>query len=288
MDGLIIILISAISLIAVLLIATTFLRGRPSKTVLPGSRAVPINREDAQGPRRAVRNVRHRMRAAAAREQEGEEDEEDTLFDEIAMPEGKVGAKKRKKLEMKAEKRAQREREEEEREERRQRNAMLEEERKKEEEKQKEEEQKREEEEKRVREEKEKQEYEEYLKMKEAFSVEEEGYDEAADEQESHNKLQEFVDYIKTQKVVLLEDLAAKFKLKTQEAVDRVQELLSQERLVGVIDDRGKFIHITREELESVAQFIHLRGRVSITELMESSNNLINLQPDHTEAIFVQ
>lgn len=48
----------------------------------------------------------------------------------------------------------------------------------------------------------------------------------------------------------------------------------------GVIDDRGKFISITPEELDSVARFISQRGRVSITELAQASNSLINLMPE--------
>lgn len=49
---------------------------------------------------------------------------------------------------------------------------------------------------------------------------------------------------------------------------------------VGVIDDRGKFIYITPEEMAAVAQYIKERGRVSIAELAQASNSLINLQPD--------
>lgn len=52
----------------------------------------------------------------------------------------------------------------------------------------------------------------------------------------------------------------------------------------GVIDDRGKFISITPEELDSVAQFIRHRGRVSITELAQASNSLINLMPESRSA----
>lgn len=44
----------------------------------------------------------------------------------------------------------------------------------------------------------------------------------------------------------------------------------------GVIDDRGKFIYITPEELAAVANFIRQRGRVSITELAQASNSLIS------------
>lgn len=49
---------------------------------------------------------------------------------------------------------------------------------------------------------------------------------------------------------------------------------------VGVIDDRGKFIYITPEEMAAVARYIKERGRVSIAELVQASNSLINLQPD--------
>ena len=46
----------------------------------------------------------------------------------------------------------------------------------------------------------------------------------------------------------------------------------------GVIDDRGKFIFISQEELEAVGKFITQRGRVSISELAENSNRLISLE----------
>lgn len=56
-----------------------------------------------------------------------------------------------------------------------------------------------------------------------------------------------------------------------------MQKLQSEGLLTGVIDDRGKFIYISMDELESVAKFVKQRGRVTITELAESSNQLIRL-----------
>lgn len=76
-----------------------------------------------------------------------------------------------------------------------------------------------------------------------------------------------------------MEDIAVQFKLKTQAAIDRIVELQKEGRLSGVIDDRGKFIYISEEELKAVAKFIRQRGRVSITELAENSSSLINLTP---------
>lgn len=153
--------------------------------------------------------------------------------------------------------------------------ALVEEERKKQDEKEALEEQKRLDAEKKAEEERERREHEEYLKMKASFQVQEEGFDE--EEENQGELLQNFIDYIKTNKVVVLEDLAAQFKLKTQAAIDRIIELQAQNRLSGVIDDRGKFIYISESELLAVAKFIRQRGRVSISELAEHSSALINL-----------
>ena len=55
--------------------------------------------------------------------------------------------------------------------------------------------------------------------------------------------------------------------------------------LTGVMDDRGKFIYISEEELLKVKKFIEQRGRVNIGELAKSSNELINLKPMVKEAV---
>lgn len=240
----------------------------------------------AQPPNRvaANRNARARMRAAQRHvggESEEEDGEEEAVGDNIALPDGKVGKKKLAKLQAKADKRVQREMEEREREERKERKEREDEERKKEEEKEAEEEARKEEEERKAREEKERQELEEYLRLKAEFQVEEEGFEEQEDEEEKErNLLKNFVSHIKDQKVVVLEDLAAKFKLKTQDVISRVTDLQKEGTLTGVLDDRGKFIYISRTELEGVAKFVKQRGRVSLAELAENSASLITLTPE--------
>lgn len=195
----------------------------------------------------------------------------------------KMGAKKRAKLEAKHEKRVQRENEQRAREDKKKKDAIAEEERKKIEEKEQEEQRRQEEAERLAREERERREHEEYLKMKASFAVEEEGYDEETDA-DKENLLQEFVNYIKDNKVVVLEDLAQHFKLKTQSVIDRINDLKSNGTLTGVVDDRGKFIYVSEIELQSVAKFIKQRGRVSISDLAESSNSLITLVPVKAES----
>ena len=120
---------------------------------------------------------------------------------------------------------------------------------------------------------------EEYNQMKADFEIEEEGEDndEATLENEK-DLLNKFIDYIKTTKMVDLEELASKFSLKTTDCIDRIRKLMEDDTLTGIIDDRGKFIYITKEEMEAVAQYINQKGRVSKSELSKNSGKLVNLE----------
>jgi len=268
-----------------------------TKPAAAPQRGVPQRAQEGV-PRRAqiARNQRNRLRqnapaapvapAAGAPPAHGDSDNEDDAQvddDGARVPQGavldeKMGAKKRAKMEAKEHKRLQREQELHDREQRKVKEAKEEAERKQQDDLDAEVERKRLEAERLAKEERERKEHEEYLKMKAAFSVEEEGFEEGdADEQD--NLLADFIQYIRDNKVVVLEDLAVAFKLKTQQAIDRIQELQADGTITGVIDDRGKFIYVSEEELAAVAKFIKQRGRVSIAELAESSNNLINLTP---------
>lgn len=231
-------------------------------------------------PRRAqiARNQRRNRPEAAPADREASGSDEDYPHSQVVLTDKKVGAKKMAKLEAKAEKRAQREAELEAREERKKRDELLNAEREKEANREAQEERKREEAERLAREEKERKEHEEYLKLKASFQVDEEGYDEAGDD-EKENLLQSFITHIQDNKVVLLEDLASHFKLKIQAVIDRITDLQESGALTGVIDDQGKFIYISDDELVQIGEFIRNRGRVSISELAESSNNLVNLTP---------
>ncbi|KAG8004709.1 DDRGK domain-containing protein 1 [Nibea albiflora] len=262
----------------------------------------------------AMANRRPQREAVEPEEElDGEEDAEQQNFQATA----KVGAKKQKKLEEKQAKKAQREMEMEEREERKRMQELREQERRQEDERERLLEQKQvslslshththththtcclydvmltpcaacarqEEDERRAKEEQERREEEEYLRLKASFVVEDQGEEEQLTEDQSRNLLKEFIEHIESSKVVLLEDLASHFGMRTQDAIDRLQDLLAEGSLTGVIDDRGKFISITPQELDSVAQFIRQRGRVSITELAQASNSLINLMPESRSA----
>ena len=133
------------------------------------------------------------------------------------------------------------------------------------------------EQERKLMEEKARKEKEEFDQWKDMFTVEEQGTNVVTNNKESPALLQQFVDYVKLHKVVLLEDLASEFNLATEDAMDRVEALQASNRLSGIVDDRGKFIYITEEEMEKVAKFVQRRGRLGFAELSKECNKLIRL-----------
>lgn len=119
----------------------------------------------------------------------------------------------------------------------------------------------------------------EFEKWKGEFSVDAEGTTENEIQDGTQGLLFDFVEYIKKQKCVPLEDLAAEFKLRTQDCINRITSLEDMGRLSGVMDDRGKYIYISHEEMKAVADYIKREGRVSIAHLASKSNQFIDLEP---------
>ncbi|XP_023729576.1 DDRGK domain-containing protein 1 [Lactuca sativa] len=119
----------------------------------------------------------------------------------------------------------------------------------------------------------------EFEKWKGEFSVDAEGTTENEVQDGTQGLLFDFVEYIKKQKCVPLEDLAAEFKLRTQDCINRITSLEDMGRLSGVMDDRGKYIYISHEEMKAVADYIKREGKVSIAHLANKSNQFIDLEP---------
>ena len=77
----------------------------------------------------------------------------------------------------------------------------------------------------------------------------------------------------------MLEDLACEFNIATKDVVRKIESLLESGRLTGITDDRGKFIHVTREEFQGVAEYIRGKGRVSKSDLLQNSNRIVRMEP---------
>ncbi|KAI3420401.1 hypothetical protein GPALN_003700 [Globodera pallida] len=223
-----------------------------------------------------------RQNAAIDNSDDDEEERENEDPDELLLGQEthkKIGKKKLAKLHAKAEAKALREQDQAEREERKQR---AEENRKQEEEKrelEEEEQRKMTEKIKLEKEERERRELEEYMKIKDSFEVQEQGFDYDVNQEDVENLLESFVNFVRKRKVVHVDELASNFKSKPTDIVDRLKTLLLEKRLTGLFDDRGLFVYITDEELHAVAKFINQRGRVNLAEIVEHSKKLISLMP---------
>ena len=106
----------------------------------------------------------------------------------------------------------------------------------------------------------------------------------AAGADSEQSLLAHFVNYITQRKVVDMEELAAEFGLTGPEAAERVRLLstttdTTPAQLRGIIDERGRFIALTDEEMTAVATFILKRGRVSIADIAREASKLVDLDP---------
>jgi len=88
-------------------------------------------------------------------------------------------------------------------------------------------------------------------------------------------------------KIIIRSNVAALFMvmisytlpLSWQVGWDIMSYFCASGRLSGVMDDRGKFIYISQEEMKAVADYIKRQGRVSISHLASKSNQFIDLEP---------
>lgn len=75
----------------------------------------------------------------------------------------------------------------------------------------------------------------------------------------------EFISYIEEHKVVDIETLAESFRLSVDQAIKRIEDLERQNLLYGVLDDRCRYIRITRDEVRAIKDSIEgSSSRVSV------------------------
>lgn len=117
----------------------------------------------------------------------------------------------------------------------------------------------------------------EYAYWKQGMQVESAGSGET-ERDILRSRKQELIGIVVRERVVLLESLASRFQTTTALIVELLTECVNQGGLEGIFDERGKFIHVSREERLRIAKIINRRGRVSITELSREANALISLE----------
>ena len=136
---------------------------------------------------------------------------------------------------------------------------------------------------KRVQEEQKKKDDEIYNQWKDMMKVGEEGEEKMDFKKEE--VINKFLDYIKIRKVVSLEDLSGTFKLSTNDIVMKLNQFENEGRILGIIDDRGKYIYITEKEMGLIEKMFMNRGRISKADLIKECNRLIRFEPTEEDKI---
>ena len=134
-----------------------------------------------------------------------------------------------------------------------------------------------------MKEEKKKKEDEEYDQWKDFIKVGEEG--EEGIDFNKEEVINQFLDYIKIRKVVSLEDLSGTFKLNPNKIVEKLNQYEKEGRIMGIIDDRGKYIYITEKEMGLIEKMLTNRGRISKADLIKECNRLIRFEPTEQDKI---
>ena len=94
-----------------------------------------------------------------------------------------------------------------------------------------------------------------------------------------------FLDYIKIRKVINLEDISDTFKLSPTDIVNKLNQFEKEERIMGIIDDRGKYIYITEKEMGLIEKMFINRGRINKSDLIKECNRIIRFEPTEEDKV---
>ncbi|RHY34160.1 hypothetical protein DYB32_002481 [Aphanomyces invadans] len=113
------------------------------------------------------------------------------------------------------------------------------------------------------------------------MSVEDTGVDAAMadDESAESERLHAVAEYVQVRRRMHRSNsqVAAEFGLRTEAVKDHIEKLVASGRLSGILDDRGKFITLSDDEMNAVALHIQRKGRVTLHELGLECNRLIHV-----------
>jgi hypothetical protein len=87
--------------------------------------------------------------------------------------------------------------------------------------------------------------------------------------------VQEWIDEMKDRRTVLTTEIATSFELPEEKVVQRIQELIKDGRVAGVMEGNGRFIFISEDEMHSIAESLIERGSVSLTDVAAVCNETL-------------
>jgi CTP-dependent riboflavin kinase len=69
--------------------------------------------------------------------------------------------------------------------------------------------------------------------------------------------------YKQKAKVVSLDDIATELSWTTGQVIEKIKDLEARNEINGILDGNGKYIHVTMQEMQALAEFIIQKGRLN-------------------------
>jgi hypothetical protein len=130
-----------------------------------------------------------------------------------------------------------------------------------------------------LREERKRQQEEEYQRWKGLVDVEARGELGAQDDREQQLRTWLVTTACRDprSKVLMLEEVARRYETGVEKIVALLEKMVEEGLFTGVVDDRGKFLFVSEDELNAVAKFISQRGRASLHEIVRECNRVVSV-----------
>jgi hypothetical protein len=122
--------------------------------------------------------------------------------------------------------------------------------------------------------EEEKEKEKEYSKWKSAIQVQDQG---VVDDELMVDLDLAVLSAITLHKLTKIEILADQIGISVVKCAQIIQSLIEQQRVCGVIEDRGTFIRIEDHELQALAQYVEEKGKFTLAEFTAQVNRTIKV-----------
>lgn len=87
--------------------------------------------------------------------------------------------------------------------------------------------------------------------------------------------VEDLISEMQEKRSVKTQDMAASFGVTQDVVIDRIQELVKEKRVSGVVESDGRFIYLSDEEMKAMADAILMAGEISAEEVATICNQQI-------------
>ena len=73
--------------------------------------------------------------------------------------------------------------------------------------------------------------------------------------------------------------MAINFKLSNKNVIQRIRDIEASGIIQGILDDRGKYIYISKEEIEGLLNCVKHKGKLTKAEMINEFSKVVRLEP---------